>query len=392
MARTKTYSVGRRAGVLALPLSAALVAGISPAASAQAAVARTGAVVRPASFTAGGILNAVAATSARNAWAVGQTEMLPGGSKTLIAHWNGAVWRRVPGPTTAAGAGLEGVAATSARDAWAVGCTSCLSSGQRSLIEHWNGTAWQRVPNLKGAVRSSILWGVAATSARNAWAVGFTGGPPKTVILRWNGSVWRRVPSPNPPGGGVLIGVAATSAISAWAVGYSTGAAQHTLILYWNGTAWKQVRSPILPVGSANLYAVAATSAGNAWAVGCALCFGNRPQTLIERWNGTAWKRVPSPSPSGRAQLYGVAARSASAGWAVGFTGPITDETPRPVILGWNGVAWKQMASPNIGSASLTAVAVMAGRAWAVGQTGSYYNLKPKTVVLRWNGSSWERQ
>ena len=50
------------------------------------------------------------------------------------------------------------------------------------------------------------------------------------------------------------------------------------------------------------------------------------------------------------------------------------------------------MASPNIGSASLTAVAVMAGRAWAVGQTGSYYNLKPKTVVLRWNGSSWERQ
>src|SRR5258707_1678303 len=96
MAHINIFSVGRRAGVLALMLSAALVAGISPAAPAHGAVARTSAVARPASFTAGGILNAVAATSARNAWAVGQTVMLPGGSKTLIAHWNGAVWR--PGP------------------------------------------------------------------------------------------------------------------------------------------------------------------------------------------------------------------------------------------------------------------------------------------------------
>ena len=37
------------------------------------------------------------------------------------------------------------------------------------------------------------LRGVAATSASNAWAVGYSGsgiGPTKTVILRWNGKTW----------------------------------------------------------------------------------------------------------------------------------------------------------------------------------------------------------
>jgi len=45
------------------------------------------------------------------------------------------------------------------------------------------------------------------------------------------------VPSPSPPGGAVLSGVAAVSASSAWAVG-NVGAGK-TLIERWNGTAWK---------------------------------------------------------------------------------------------------------------------------------------------------------
>jgi len=63
----------------------------------------------------------------------------------------------------------------------------------------------------------SILHGVTATSARNAWAVGLTVAE-KTLILRWNGTAWKRVPS---PGGLGLLGVAATSARNAWAVGYA---------------------------------------------------------------------------------------------------------------------------------------------------------------------------
>jgi len=39
------------------------------------------------------------------------------------------------------------------------------------------------------ATASSVLSGVAATSASSAWAVGSTGG--KTLILRWNGTAWK---------------------------------------------------------------------------------------------------------------------------------------------------------------------------------------------------------
>ena len=47
----------------------------------------------------------------------------------------------------------------------------------------------------------------------------------RTLILHWNGKSWTQVPSPNPGGpshGNLLFGVTATSARNAWAVGYDT--------------------------------------------------------------------------------------------------------------------------------------------------------------------------
>jgi hypothetical protein len=87
---------------------------------------------------AGGTLNAVAATSARNAWTVGFT----GSNQSLLLHWNGAAWTHVTSPAGARASSLMfGVGATSARDVWAVGDT--LSGGMKTLILHWNGTAWK---------------------------------------------------------------------------------------------------------------------------------------------------------------------------------------------------------------------------------------------------------
>ena len=76
-------------------------------------------------------------------------------------------------------------------------------------------------------------WGCAS----NAWAVGGGDTPPgKTQILHWNGTAWKQVPSPTPKTGGVLFGVTATSATNAWAVGSDLGA---TIVQHWNGTVWK---------------------------------------------------------------------------------------------------------------------------------------------------------
>src|SRR5947209_49401 len=67
---------------------------------------------------------------------------------------------------------LDAVSATSSRNAWAVGYSWNLFTSQ-SLIEHWNGKAWkvQASPKRPGA-RENRLAGVAATSTTNAWAVG----------------------------------------------------------------------------------------------------------------------------------------------------------------------------------------------------------------------------
>src|SRR4051812_25830253 len=82
----------------------------------------------------------------------------------------------------------------------------------------------------------NILWGVAAVSSTDAWAVGTAEG--SALILRWNGSAWAQVLS---PAGDELYGVGVVSPTDVWAVGSTeTG----TLTLHWDGTVWSQVPSP----------------------------------------------------------------------------------------------------------------------------------------------------
>jgi hypothetical protein len=61
------------------------------------------------------------------------------------------------------------------------------------VITHWNGAAWKNVP---GPAGDGFLSGVAATSARNAWAGGTSYNPAKppefkTLILHWDGTRWK---------------------------------------------------------------------------------------------------------------------------------------------------------------------------------------------------------
>jgi hypothetical protein len=172
------------------------------------------------------------------------------------------------------------------------------------------------------------LFGVAATSRGNAWAVGdFTsGGRERPLILRWNGTKWKQATSPSPGSFGSLSAIGVTSASNAWAVGFfSNGTADQNLILHWNGKKWLHVASPDLggPGNTNFLNGVAATSPGNAWAVGAA-SNGGVNQTVILRWNGAKWVHVPSPNPGSSNDLNAVAASSSTSAWAVGtFNGAI---------------------------------------------------------------------
>jgi hypothetical protein len=319
----------------------------------------------------------------------------------LLAGVAGGV---VPGAASAAQAGatgtaapfsisgtLSGVAARSASDAWAVGYSGSVST--KPLIVRWNGAAWKQAPS--PALANSTLSGVAATSATNAWAVGQTGAG-KALIERWNGTAWAQVSSPASGTSSSLSGVAAVSATSAWAVGYtfaSTGGSPKTLILRWNGTAWKQVPSPT-PAGGGGLFGVAADSADSAWAVGFT---GADTKTLILRWNGATWKQVPSPSPEAPNPdvLSGVAGGAAGRAWAVGCTDCATPSGFNgPLIEGWNGKAWA--ATPGVGATGgiLAGVAaISATSAWAVGHTVSGVGSSAviTTLIARWNGARWTR-
>jgi hypothetical protein len=244
--------------------------------------------------------------------------------------------------------------------------------------------------------------------------------PTSTQALPACGS-WGIVSSPNvdpTSNDNQLSDVTAIVSSNAWAVGrYFNSESpdpELTLAEHWNGTAWKVVSTPnatdVVNGTSQNagnrLNAVTAISGSNVWAVGAHGTFDQYPdafpvtrKTLIEHWNGSAWKIISSPNV-GTAwnELNGLVAFSASDIWAVGSysNGPLDGRHDRPLAVHWNGTAWKTVAVPNYGTSSrLLGVAKVPGtsKLWAVGE---YEKVDATTgaqaggaLIEKWNGSSW---
>jgi regulation of enolase protein 1 (concanavalin A-like superfamily) len=281
-----------------------------------------------------GGLSAVTALSRSDAWAVG-SYYLPGDiiSQSLALHWNGRVWRQVPVPGTGprTSSGLAGVSAVSPRDIWAVGAYQAGAEGYWDLIEHWNGRAWHRVRGPRRSVAFYGLVGVTAIARNRVWGVGagqdFGTG---AALIRWDGRHWRKVRLPRPAHAvGLDFGqVAASSSRNAWAVGgYSIlhNENPEPLAMHWNGKSWTQ--TPLPGLNNAYLTGVAIASPTSVWAVGTRNYIqGPHFYTgyVVEHWNGRSWKvvRSPNPSPAGKdRELNFMAGTSGSDMWAVGQDG-----------------------------------------------------------------------
>jgi hypothetical protein len=324
----------------------------------------------------------VAATSPNNAWAVGDYTTDwdgPGPARTWIEHWDGTAWTRQPSPDPGPFGNnrlLLGVAATSPTNAWAVGeyydmANMCCAGPGHTVIVHWDGRKWAHVPapNPGGPNRDNSLSAVAATSPDDAWAVGTSGWPVEsglsganTVIVHWDGTAWTRIPSPSPGSESYLSGVAATSPADAWAVGafvYTNraGSSEKTLIEHWDGTAWARIPSPS-PGSFSYLTGVTATSPTDAWAVGA-----SSDGTLIEHWDGTAW--TPVSVPISRYTLTGVTAISPADAWAVGYSYSSTGAASS-LIEHWDGTAWTPVPGPS--AAIFSVAAASPNDAWTVGR------------------------
>ena len=401
MTRAGRGEMLKRGLLVTATLSAGLLAAVgSGAAQAAPTSARTSAHTskpRPASAA---WLYGVKATSRTNAWAVGAFDHADGFA-TLIEHWNGKTWKYAPSglniPENADS--LTGIAATSARSAWAAGTIS--SQYSFPLIDHWRGgQAWTRdqTPTPGGDGGAAYLNGVGAASPGDAWAVGAylpELAATQTMILHWTGKQWVQVPSPSPGGDSstsysMLSGVAVLSPTNAWAVGRSStgqpSAHQMTLIEHWNGTKWTTVPSPDPSRAGCVSDELSAVAASRTGTWAVGDACG---ASLVLRLEGGTWRQVPSPAPAAGVseQLTSVTVTAATNAWAVG------NIAGKVLILHWNGMKWARTAAPAPAGAKpavLTGVsAVSSSAAWAVGEADYPRNVR-KLLIERWNGTRWK--
>jgi hypothetical protein len=181
-----------------------------------------------------------------------------------------------------------GVTALAANDVWAVG-ESTQGKSYHAVTEHWNGSSWSVVPD--DAPLGTQLLSVVAIATDDVWAVG--GAMGSTVTEHWDGTQWTLIPSPNVGVEDMLWGVAAASSNDVWAVGsYRNGSIYPTLLEHWDGTQWTQVPGPDPDPSNNFLYGVAMVPSGEAWAVGSA---GNG---LILHYSDPCVTPSPTLSPS----------------------------------------------------------------------------------------------
>jgi hypothetical protein len=279
---------------------------------------------------------------------------------------------------------LAGVAAASARNAWAVGYAGKVTS-EKVLLLHWNGSKWNRLTSPNVLTSAGELSAITVVSASDAWAVGSSGSflHPRSLILHWNGKAWSAVNSPKPVANGSLAAVTAT-AKGGWAVGsLNTGPSvpqTMPLIFKLTGSKWSRF-DPKFGAHSGVVLNGVATTSTTTFATGL---FTGMITGVLARQSGSSWSFVGRFPEQGTFHwLNGIAAGPHGIAFAVGFK---TSAGLGVVSIEWTGHAWVKAPAPN--SANLNAVAFApGGTAWSAGYRDSNGNLHP--LILRWKGHAW---
>jgi hypothetical protein len=237
---------------------------------------------------------------------------------------------------------------------------------------------------------------VPAPNGTNKVSQMLQGTPGPKATLTCSGG-WNVVPTP--AFGSLdndLAAVSASSSTDAWAVGeYYPPATPNVLAdlgMHFDGTRWTAYALPDVGINENSLLAVSDPPSSLAWAVGYFMSADYKQRTLVEHWDGTTWKVVPSPNPAGTGSiLYGVDALSDTNVWAVGGHQGATGIW-HPLAEHWNGTAWTVVPMPDPGGGGNLLYAVSGSDAnslVAVGQqAGTAF--PSKALVEGWNGSTWQ--
>nr|WSX48061.1 hypothetical protein OG409_03305 [Streptomyces sp. NBC_00974] len=299
----------------------------------------------PTAPEAVGRVNALAATSARDGWLVGDAE--GEGAPAMTQHWDGRSWRVKPAPMpeNSLGGGLLGVAAVAPDNVWAAGWTQALDERipdpdggpdqivdhHEGLVQHWDGRSWNRA-ELPKMYENWGLNAISASGPKDVWAVGSGyGEDDRPVVLHYDGRSWAALPTP-PYGGlyGEFNDVVANGPRDVWVVGRTILDEKdrgHALIMHWNGRTWTRRDAP---ADAGSLSGLAATRDGIV-AVG-RIVNGDGGYAL--RVAGTRVTSLEFPAPAGGA-VYSPWKVSA-AGREVTVSGAINDpeqQLAQPLLL-----------------------------------------------------------
>jgi hypothetical protein len=324
---------------------AGVMAGLLGLTAAQASGATGWTVVTPPALPPGteNLLGGSFALSDTNTWVVGTTVTdTTGAEAPLVLHRNATTWSAVPTPTPSGSTpnwAFDSVAASSASDAWAVGEQSAGTKIHDSLFEHWNGTAWSVVAGPNKGVLTAVLdfsptnawafanlsvlhwdgtaWSVvpgalpalrvSADGPNDIWGVSFD-----NIVTHYNGTSWSSTTLSAPGGTPVFQSVKALSPTDVWVSG-SLG--NGPILEHFNGTSWKWMKLPS-SFSSRGLNAITARSDSDLWV------FSNTGSPgvplLLAHFNGTSWRTSPSPLPPNTLAQIGSAASSPRHVWLFG--------------------------------------------------------------------------
>jgi hypothetical protein len=234
---------------------------------------------------------------------------------------------------------------------------------------------------------------VACASSADCVAVGGAYSDVAPPVELWDGIRWSTV---TPQVRGVLSSIACPTVSWCAAVGLASDSSP--LIVVGAGKRWTAEPSPVRINGSLN--AISCASASSCVAVG-----STGKATFAVTWNGSAWKKAPSPPApalrTGKLNAYGltgISCTSANACTAVGVARTLSDNRFEtfPTFDRWNGRAWRAQPVPrslSTGSIIIAAVSctsatscVAAGTAEVVNKQGFE---RGTVIVVRWNGRTW---
>jgi hypothetical protein len=230
--------------------------------------------------------------------------------------------------------------------------------------------------------------------------VGNASGRADAAAPASNSATWSIVPSPNPvdSDNSQLSGVACSGSDFCMAVGsQETARGDQPLAEKWNGQAWKIVPTKAVAKDS---YLNSVSCIGSQWciAVGSQITRQAVESGLAEDWNGSSWSivTVPLPVPGSTLGLDSVSCVSAS--WCTsvgGYAKAGVNAQDQPLAERWNGKSWTVEPSPNPNAengSELDGLACTAMNACTAGGNYAYGDIDNSIFALRWDGKTWTKE